>query len=134
MAFLCSSTTMRMMMPREPLGSVRFTANACVLRALACAALAVLLEDDDPKAQLRHIVHALNLDYKAKPFSICLECNRDLLKRARDEVRDLVPPYVFKTQEQYMECPSCHRIYWQGTHWAAMRRELERFISTQHTA
>lgn len=95
---------------------------------------AVLVEDDDPKAQLRHIVHVLNLDYTARPFSICLECNRDLLKRTRDEVRDLVPPYVFKTQEQYMECPSCHRIYWQGTHWAAMRRELERFISTQHTA
>jgi uncharacterized protein with PIN domain len=26
-----------------------------------------------------------------------------------------------------MECPSCHRIYWRGTHWLAMNRRLERF-------
>jgi uncharacterized protein with PIN domain len=89
---------------------------------------AILIEDDDPKAQLRQIVSVLNLDYQFKPFSLCLECNQGLLERDRDEVRDLVPPYVFKTQSQYMECPSCHRIYWQGTHWQAMSRELERLM------
>jgi len=92
---------------------------------------AVLVQDDDPKEQLQHVVDILNLDYTMKPFSICLECNQDLVKRERDEVRDLVPPYVFKTQEQYMECPLCHRIYWKGTHWQAMDKELKRFISMQ---
>jgi uncharacterized protein with PIN domain len=24
---------------------------------------------------------------------------------------------------------SCHRIYWQGTHWTAMSKEIERLIS-----
>ena len=95
---------------------------------------AVLLEDDDPRMQLRKVVDSLNLDYMAKPFSICLECNRHLLKREKDEVRGLVPPYVFKTQKYYMECPSCHRIYWQGTHWAAMSKEMERFISEQRAS
>jgi hypothetical protein len=89
---------------------------------------AILVEDDDPKMQLRQVVNALGLDYRSKPFSICIECNQSLERRDRDEVRDLVPPYVFKTQRQYMECPSCHRIYWQGTHWEAMSKELEQFI------
>ena len=95
---------------------------------------AVLLEDDDPRIQLRKVVDSLNLDYRAKPFSICLECNRPLVKREKDEVHGLVPPYVFKTQKHYMECPSCHRIYWQGTHWAAMSKEMERFISDQRAS
>ncbi len=89
---------------------------------------AVLIEDDAPKAQLRQIVSALNLDYQFRPFSLCLECNQKLVARGRDEVRDSVPPYVFKTQSQYMECPSCHRIYWRGTHWQAMSRELEELV------
>ncbi len=95
---------------------------------------AVLLEDDDPRMQLRKVVGALNLDCRAKPFSICLECNRPLVKRDKDEVYSLVPPYVFKTQRHYMECLSCHRIYWQGTHWAAMSKEMERFISEQRAS
>jgi uncharacterized protein with PIN domain len=87
---------------------------------------AILIEDDDVKAQVRQIVKALNLDYHFKPFSICLECNQRLLKKDKEEVRELVPTYVFKTQSLYMECPSCHRLYWRGTHWQAMTRELEK--------
>jgi len=87
---------------------------------------AILIEGDDSKVQLQQVVEALNLDYQFRPFSICLECNRSLMERDEDKVRDLVPPYVFKTQKLYMECPSCHRIYWRGTHWRAMSEELER--------
>ena len=89
---------------------------------------AILIEDDAPRTQLRQIINALDLDYQFRPFSRCLECNQNLVERDKDEVRDLVPPYVFKTQRQYMECPLCHRIYWRGTHWEAMSRELEELV------
>jgi len=88
---------------------------------------AILIKDDEPKAQLRQIADTLCLDYQFRPFSICLECNQSLVERNKDEVRDLVPSHVFETQSLYMECPSCHRIYWRGTHWQAMSRELEMF-------
>ncbi|MCK4403288.1 MAG: Mut7-C RNAse domain-containing protein [Dehalococcoidia bacterium] len=86
---------------------------------------AIFIKHDDPKAQLQQTVKTLKLDYHFKPFSLCLECNQALIPRSKDEVQSLVPSYVFKTQKQYMECPSCHRIYWQGTHWQAMVKELE---------
>ncbi len=86
---------------------------------------AVLIKDDDIRAQLRQVVTALNLDYHSNPFSVCLECNQKLVEKNKEAVRELVPPYVFKTQEQYMECPYCHRLYWRGTHWQAMSRELD---------
>jgi uncharacterized protein with PIN domain len=92
---------------------------------------AVLIKDDDVKVQLQQVVETLNLDYHFKPFSICLECNQRLQEKNKDEVRDLVPPHVFKTQSLYMECPSCHRLYWRGTHWQAMTRELEKMAKAK---
>ena len=83
------------------------------------------IEQDDPRLQVQEVVKTFGLDYHFKPFSLCLECNRVLMARRKDEVGDLVPARVLKTQTHYTECPACHRIYWQGTHWEAMRRELK---------
>ena len=86
----------------------------------------LLLRDDNPKEQLRHVMTALDLGSPFRLFSRCLECNHALEPRAKEELRGIVPPYVFLTQSDYMQCPSCRRIYWRGTHWQRMRRELER--------
>ena len=87
---------------------------------------AILVNSDEPEQQMQQVIDALNLDCRFKPFSVCLECNQPLEERSREEVKDRVPPYVFKTQHQYMECPACRRIYWRGTHWQAMTRRLEK--------
>ena len=88
---------------------------------------AVLPQSDKPELQIRQVVDSLNLDCQFKPFSICLECNQPLEQRSKEQVKDQVPPYVFQTQNQYMECPNCHRIYWRGTHWQRMREKLNKF-------
>ena len=88
---------------------------------------AILIQSDEPERQMRQVMDALRLDCQFQPFSICLECNQPLVERSREQVKDQVPPYVFQTQSQYMECPACHRIYWRGTHWQAMTRKLEKF-------
>jgi uncharacterized protein with PIN domain len=86
---------------------------------------AILIKQDDPKIQVQEVVKTLNLDYHFRPFSLCPECNRALIPRGKEEVQNLVPPHVFETQTQYTECPDCHRIYWQGTHWQAMVKKLQ---------
>ena len=73
---------------------------------------AMLIEDDNPKDQLRQVARMLKIDQEMK-FTRCLECNELLVPRGKDEVRALVPTYVFKTQLQYFQCPACQRIYWQ---------------------
>ena len=88
---------------------------------------ALLITDDDSRLQLRQVARTFGLDFSHKPFSLCLECNQPLVPRTQDEVKDAVPPYVFKTQTQYMQCTRCHRVYWRGTHWEAMTRELSAF-------
>lgn len=88
---------------------------------------AVLIESDQPEQQIRQVVDTLALDSHFRPFTICLECNQPLVEKEKDEVKELVPPYVFKTQDQFMQCPRCQRIYWRGTHWRAMTKKLEKF-------
>jgi uncharacterized protein with PIN domain len=86
---------------------------------------ALLIESDQPLKQIRQLIDSLHLDYRFNPFSLCLECNQPLVERKKAEVKELVPPYVFKTQDQFRQCPSCQRIYWRGTHWRAMMQRLE---------
>ena len=89
---------------------------------------AILINSDEPEPQIRQVIDTLHLDYRSKPFTLCLECNQPLVERSKDEVKDRVPPYVFQTQSQYMECPACHRIYWRGTHWQAMTEKLKKLM------
>jgi len=89
---------------------------------------AILIEGDKPELQICQVIESLNLDCQFQPFTICLECNQALLERSKQQVEDRVPPYVFQTQNQYMECPNCHRIYWRGTHWQAMNKKLEKLM------
>ena len=88
----------------------------------------MLIDSDRPERQIHQVVDALSLDSHFRPFSLCLECNQTLVERGKDEVAELVPPYVFKTQNQFMQCPNCQRIYWRGTHWQAMTEKLGKFM------
>lgn len=86
---------------------------------------ALLIGSDQPHKQIHQVIDSLHLDCRFNPFSLCLECNQPLVERKKAELKELVPPYVYKTQEQFRQCPSCQRLYWRGTHWRAMTRRLE---------
>lgn len=91
----------------------------------------ILIQSDVPESQIRQVLNALQMDSSSHPFTRCLECNQPLEERSKDQVENRVPPYVFKTQRQYMECPACHRLYWRGTHWEAMTSKLSRLAGKQ---
>lgn len=85
----------------------------------------VLMDSEVPDIQIRQVLAALDLKPPFRPFTRCLECNYLLAEKTREDVKNRVPPYVYKTQAQYMECPECHRIYWRGTHWEEMVKKIE---------
>jgi uncharacterized protein with PIN domain len=91
---------------------------------------AVLISSDNPNQQIQQVIKELGLNPSFNPFGLCLECNQPLVKISQEDVKDRVPPYVYQTQPQYVECPNCHRIYWQGTHWQAMVRKLEGLVNS----
>ncbi len=92
---------------------------------------AILVNGDRPEKQMHQVMEHLHLNIDFRPFSLCLECNQPLVERSKEDVANRVPPYVFQTQEQFVECPACHRVFWKGTHWQAMTRKLRGFIRGQ---
>ena len=112
-------------------GRILLTRDTGILRrgvAFTGKIKVVLIKAEKVREQLRQVVETLHLESDLDPFSLCIECNKPLIPRGREEVCDLVPPHVFQTQEQYMQCPGCNRIYWRGTHWQRMNEELEELL------
>ena len=90
---------------------------------------ALLLESDHIEGQLRRVVEAYHLDIH-RASSRCIACNLPLRRADREDIRERVPPYVFRTQAEIEECPSCRKPFWRGTHWRNVRRELARLNSS----
>jgi uncharacterized protein with PIN domain len=77
----------------------------------------VLIESDRVREQLAEVMD--NLSLQPDPdllLSICLKCNEKLRDIGKEEVRGLVPAYVFEQQARFHICPHCGRVYWPGTH------------------
>jgi uncharacterized protein with PIN domain len=87
-----------------------------------------LVAGDHFRDQLRQVVERFDIDPAGRFLSRCLECNALLTDIGKCEVRGRVPPYVYATREQFCVCPSCGRLYWQGTHREKMIMEVEEIL------
>ncbi len=86
----------------------------------------VLIKNEKIKKQVEEVLKTLKIVLEPEMmFSRCILCNTELVYIIKDEVKDKVPEYVFNTQEDFLTCPKCQRIYWQGTHWGNVQETLE---------
>ena len=80
---------------------------------------------DHFRDQFRQVVVHFAIDPTDRFLTRCLECNSLLAEIGKSAVRNMVPPYVYTTQDIFRSCPSCGRLYWQGTHRQRMARAVE---------
>lgn len=85
----------------------------------------VLVESDRFREQLRQVVQAFGIDPVAQLFQRCVECNSDLVEVPREEVAGRVPEFVWTTQSRFRRCRACAHLYWDATHVARVKSELE---------
>lgn len=91
----------------------------------------LFIQCDDWKSQLNQIITHYRLTIRCERFlSICSRCNRSLDNVDPEDVRGLVPPYVFATRKTFRRCPECGRIYWGGTHKNKMIERLKILLDT----
>lgn len=85
----------------------------------------ILVEADEPMAQLREIVRRLDLaPERERAFGRCPLCNRTLEPADPSDLEGRVPERVREEREVFRRCPECGRIYWEGGHVRRMRRRL----------
>jgi uncharacterized protein with PIN domain len=91
---------------------------------------ALLLRAEDPNEQLRETVTRLDLSHEGPLFSRCTVCNAPVERVDREHVRDQVPERVWHACEVFVRCPSCGRIYWEGTHTRRIRERLDGLLGS----
>lgn len=84
----------------------------------------LLIESDYLEEQIRQFFGTYKIGGANKFFCRCIRCNTLLNDVHKSELSGRIPAYVFETIDRFMECASCHRIYWAGTH----RENAERFL------
>ena len=88
-----------------------------------------LVAAEAPLEQLAEVVRAFALDREPLAlFERCTRCNTPLASISREAAAGAVPPRVLRATERFHRCPSCGRVYWEGTHVDRMRRTLERLL------
>lgn len=89
----------------------------------------LLVKSDYCNEQLKQVVKDLDLKPQADlMFTRCILCNELLSRIEKEKVEDKVPAYVFKTQDNFVTCPKCQRIYWQGSHWGNVEDTLKEIL------
>ena len=80
------------------------------------------LRQTQPQNQLKEVVRRFDLKTQITPFSRCLECNAPLIAVEKKEIEELLQQDTKLYYEIFYRCPSCQRIFWEGSHHARMMK------------
>ncbi len=86
---------------------------------------ALRVQSDDLQEQIREVTSALGLKV-VDPLSRCSLCNAVLVPVPLENVQHIVPEGVRSRHQEFWQCPTCRRVYWQGSHWDKMVERLNR--------
>jgi len=84
------------------------------------------LRSSQPEDQVAEVIEALDLQGQLRPFTRCLECNGTIRRLPPDQLPESLDPDIAARFEQFWQCGSCHRVYWQGSHYRHMLRAVQR--------
>ena len=59
----------------------------------------------------------------------CIECNRKLEKISKEKIKENIPPYIYETFIEFTICRKCGKVYWKGSHYASMKRQLKNMLT-----
>jgi uncharacterized protein with PIN domain len=85
------------------------------------AANRVFINHNAVKDQLRQVFDTFGIESMPGPLTRCSVCNDTLLPIAKQNIKDMVPDYVYDNYDIFFRCVCCGRVYWEGTHVRNMR-------------
>ena len=90
----------------------------------------LVFENEEPLVQLREVIRHFQLSKPEKLFQRCLICNAEMRLARHEEVLAQVPPEVRETAQEFSACPSCRKVYWEGSHTKRMRQTIENIFES----
>lgn len=84
----------------------------------------LFIKSGDLEIQLAQVIREARLKPRINESVLCPLCNGGLQTVKKEQVRGLVPSYVYATQRDFSRCPRCGKIFWKGSHWQKIERRL----------
>lgn len=88
----------------------------------------------EPTRQLQEVLSRFELYPQLAPFSRCTLCNGLIEAVDKERVRSQVKPQVYRLFEEFFRCGDCGQVYWQGSHYERMLRDLRPWLAPQFSA
>ena len=72
------------------------------------------------KEQAIEVLKRFDLKNQIMEFSRCIECNQLLKTVTKEQIINELPEKVACLQTKFYHCPSCKKLFWEGTHYHKM--------------
>lgn len=86
------------------------------------------IRSSDPEEQIKDLICHLSLADLADPFTRCLNCNSELQSVQKSEVREQLQPNTAKYYDEFLRCPSCNKLFWEGSHYEHMLEFIQEHL------
>jgi hypothetical protein len=94
------------------------------------AQLHLLIHSDQVAQQVREVLAAFPTAASPAPLTRCSLCNAQLATVRHEDVVDLVPRHVYDHASGFLHCPSCGRVYWEGSHLRSADAKMKKPASS----
>ena len=88
------------------------------------------VRETDSRRQAEEVMRRFDLARSLRPFTRCIVCNGLLAEVSKAQIEGKVPRRVFECFDGFRQCPSCGRVYWEGSHHRRMRIWIEQLTVT----
>jgi hypothetical protein len=92
---------------------------------------ACLIRSSDPEEQITDMIDRLHLAGLSKPFTRCLNCNSELRQVTKPDITHQLQPKTAKYYNEFLRCPSCDLLFWEGSHYEHMTEFIHRLLPTK---
>jgi uncharacterized protein with PIN domain len=89
------------------------------------------VRETDPKLQVVEVLRRFDLFRSTAPLQRCLRCNTYLVSIGKEKVIERLPARIRESYHQFQTCPTCNRVYWQGSHYQRMQEFIARVLASE---
>ena len=93
----------------------------------------IVIQNNDPEKQVLEIMDHIKKDIDPAAFMTrCMKCNTILVDVPGEDIEQSVPEYIYHHHKAFRVCPSCKKVYWEGSHAEKMREWLRKLIDLEN--
>lgn len=89
---------------------------------------AYFVKSEIPKDQLLEVLLTFPSWRSAEPLSRCTVCNALIRKVDKTSIKSRIDQKTYNLYNIFYECPGCHRIYWEGSHYDKLQGEIKNIV------